>query len=55
MRIILLTSDYYLSANLAVKSFLSQKAVKNGEIEVVGILVGKNFSFDERSNKRLLK
>ncbi len=54
MKVLLLTSDYHISANIAIHSFLNQPEVKKGEIEVVGILIADQFSLDERSIKRTI-
>lgn len=47
MKIILLTSDYHLSANIAVGTFL--RKITPRKIEVVGIISASTICFDERS------
>lgn len=39
MKIILLTSDYHLSANIAMKAFLENPRLKKHDIEVAGIVM----------------
>ncbi|MCK5460596.1 hypothetical protein KAI58_01280 [Candidatus Gracilibacteria bacterium] len=46
MKIILLTSDYHLAANIAIDTFF-QKRTSN--IEILGIISASTFCFDERS------
>ena len=53
-----MTSDYNLAANVAVKEFLSSKKVKDGTIQVVGIVETTTFRLGDKDSwkraKRLL-
>jgi len=59
MKVLLMTSDYNIAANIAIKEFLFSKRVKNGEIEVVGIIEANTFRLGDKESwkraKRLLK
>lgn len=53
MRVILLTSDYHLNANVAVKAFLEHPLIKKHSIEVVGMVSASVFSFNQRGFKKM--
>ena len=59
MKVILMVSDYNLAANVAVREFLSAKKVRNGDIEVVGILEATTFRIGDKTSwkraERLLR
>lgn len=52
MKVILLTSDYHVSANIGIKTFLKNRKLKKNSIEVSGILVADQFNLGARSLKR---
>lgn len=52
MKVLLLTSDYHISANIGIKSFLEHPGLKKNHIEVVGILMADQFRLDEEHIKR---
>lgn len=52
MKVVLLTSDYHVSANIGVKSFLEHPGLKKHEIEVAGIVLASQFSLDRKLLKR---
>lgn len=52
MKIVLLTSDYHITANIGVKAFLDNPGLKKHGIEVAGIVVADQFSFGKKHLKR---
>ena len=52
MKVILLTSDYYLAGNVTVQNFLEHKSVRSGEIKVAGVIAASTFAFDKPSWKK---
>lgn len=52
MKVVLLTSDYHVSANIGVKSFLDHPGLKKHDIRVVGIVLASQFSLDKKLLKR---
>lgn len=48
MNIVLLTSDYHLSANMGVESFLTHPGLKKHDIHVVGMVVASTFDFNAK-------
>ena len=52
MKVVLLTSDYHVTANIGLKSFLDHPGLKKHDIEVMGIVVAGQFSFGKKHLKR---
>jgi folate-dependent phosphoribosylglycinamide formyltransferase PurN len=52
MKVVLLTSDYHVTANIGLKSFLDHPGLKKHDIEVVGIVMANQFSFGKKHLKR---
>ncbi len=52
MKIVLLTSDYHVTANIGLKAFLEHPGLKKHNIEVVGIVMANQFSFGKKHLKR---
>lgn len=50
MQVILMVSDYNLAANIAVQEFLNSKQIRNGAIEVVGILEANTFRIGDKAS-----
>lgn len=48
MKTVLLTSDYHLSANIGVESFLKSPMLKKHRVEVGGIVVTSTFDFNAK-------
>ncbi len=46
MRVVLLTSNFHLGANVAVRTFLEHPALKKNDIEVVGIVSAATFALN---------
>lgn len=56
MKVVIMTSDYYLSAQIALKQFLDSPDLKKHNIKVVWIVVASTFHlFDKRSLKRIYR
>lgn len=53
MRVIILTSDHHLNANIALKAFLENPLLKKNKIDVVGIVSVSMFSFNRRGLKKM--
>lgn len=54
MKVVLLTSDCYISSNIAIHNLLKELKAKNADIEIAGILVANQFSLNKRSIKRTI-
>lgn len=54
MKIVILTSDWYLSAKVALKNLLESPLLKKHDIQIVSILSVSNFELDKRTYKRTL-
>lgn len=52
MRVIILTSNYYLAANVALKAFLKHKLLRKHKIEVVGIIAVSNAGCSAKTLKK---
>lgn len=52
MKVVLLTSDYHVTANIGLKSFLEFSGLKKHDIEVVGIVMAGQFSLGRKHLKR---
>jgi len=52
MKVVLLTSDYHVTANIGLKSFLDHPGLKKHGIEVVGIVMAGQFSLGKKHFKR---
>jgi len=55
MKIILLTSDYNLPANIALREFLESSVIKKHHIEVAGIISASTFDFNKRGVNIMMK
>lgn len=53
MKIVLLTSDYNLSANIAVKAFLENPYLKKHNIEIAGIVITSPYSLGKHTFKEM--
>jgi folate-dependent phosphoribosylglycinamide formyltransferase PurN len=51
MRVVLLTSNYHLGANVAARNFLESSLLKKNGIEVVGIVSASTFSISQHGFK----
>ncbi len=51
MKVILLTSDYHISANIAIKAFLKNPLLKKHDIDVAGLICVSQFDFGKRGFK----
>ena len=49
MRVVIMTSDYYIGALVALRTFLESPQLKKYNIKVVGIISASTFTFDKRS------
>lgn len=54
MKVVLLTTDYHLSANIGIKAFLNDPKIKNGNIEVVGLIVADQFNFRVKTLRKTI-
>ena len=52
MKVVLLTSDYHVTANIGLKSFLDHPGLKKHNIEVASIVIAEQFSFGKKHFKR---
>ncbi|MEK9132300.1 MAG: formyltransferase family protein [Patescibacteria group bacterium] len=52
MRVIVLTSNYYLAANVALKAFLKHKLLRKHKIEVTGIIAVSNAGCSAKTIKK---
>ena len=55
MKVVLLTSDYYISANIAVREFLRSQNLERNDIEIAAIVSASNFDMSKRLLKRSWK
>ena len=53
MKVVILTSDWYLSPKIAIKKFLENSLLKKYNIQVVGIISASNFKFNKRTYKTI--
>ena len=53
MKIVLLTSDYHLSANIAVKTFLNSPFLKKHDIQVVGMISSSPYKVGNGTWKKM--
>ncbi len=49
MKVVILTSDWYLSPKIAIKTFLENPLLKKYGIKVVGIVSASNFQFNKKT------
>lgn len=52
MKVVILTSDYHISANIGLKAFLDHPGLKKHDIEIAGIVVADQFNLSPRALKR---
>jgi len=52
MKVVLLTSDYHISANIGLKSFLDHPGLKKHSIEIAGIVRADQFNLGTKHLKR---
>ena len=55
MKVILLTSDYNLPANVAIRDFLENPTLKKQKIDIVGLVSASTFDFNERGFRVMMK
>ena len=55
MKVLLLTSDYHISANIGVRTFLENPSLMKNGIEVVGIILVDQLNFDRKPIERTMK
>lgn len=52
MKVVILTSNYYLAANVALKAFLKHKLLRKHKIEIAGIIAVSNAGFSTKTIKK---
>ena len=55
MKVVLLTSDYNISANIAIRAFLENPAINKHDIEIEGIVLSDRFNLKPRALKTTLR